>query len=63
MRYNNTDLKNDALFGLKVLDSYERMLKEDGGVNVRKFCRIMGVSKPWFLQVEKKIQQKKPCIT
>lgn len=48
MRYSNTNLDSDALFRLKVLDVYRMIETEEGSVNVRKFCRMMGISKSWY---------------
>src|SRR3989344_5531324 len=58
MNYSNTKLDNEALFRLKVLDSYNRMLKEDGRVNVRKFCRVMGISHSWFYKWQSRFNKR-----
>lgn len=48
MKYSNTKLDSEALFRLRVFDTYRRMEIEEGKVDVRRFCKLMGISKSWF---------------
>lgn len=48
MKYSNVKLDPEALLRLRVFDTYRRMESEEGKVDARRFCKLMGISKSWF---------------